>query len=153
MKLDWATDDDIEPFLNQPDLMEDQLTSFVDLIKNADTAEEKHAIIWSVSNLVPLKQFDAAGDLGIIYYENLCTQPEKELDTIFDTIGQPYHRSVIDQINRPSQTAQDYSAVAIGGDNLSNWKKELSTTQIDNILGVVDAFGLSSLYGDSVLPL
>lgn len=154
LKLDWATDDDIEPLLNQPDLVEDQLTPFVDLIKNASTAEEKHAIIWSVSNLVPLKQFGTDDDvLRTIYYENLCTQPEKELDTVFDTIGQPYHRSVINQINRPSQTAQEYSAITVGKDKLSNWKKELSASQIDKILHIVDAFGLSYLYGDSLLPL
>ncbi len=152
MKLDWATNRDIEPFLDQPELMEDHLAPYLNLIKNAGTAEEKHAIIWSVSNLVPLKQFDD-GDSCIVYYEDLCTQPERELQAVFKSIGHQYLRSVIGQINRPSQTTREHSAIAAGKDKLSNWKKELSASQIDNILGVVDAFGLSYLYGDSVLPL
>jgi len=153
MKLDWATDSDIDPLLKQPELVNDYLYPFLDLIRNASTVEEKHTVIWSVSNLIPLKQFGANGGLRIIYYEDLCTQPEKALNTVFDTIAQPYHRSAIDQINRPSQTTREHSAIAAGRDRLSNWKNKLSTSQIDNILGVVDAFGLGYLYGDAVLPL
>ena len=151
MKLNWATDDDIEPFLNQPDLVDDYLFPFVDFIKNAVTAEEKHAIIWSVSNLVPQKQFETS-DLCKVHYEDLCIQPENTLHTVFDFIGQQYSQSAIDQINQPSQTARGHSAIVVGRDKLSNWKDELSTSQIDKILRVVEAFGLSYLYGDSVLP-
>ena len=151
MKLNWATDDDIEPFLNQPDLVDDYLFPFVDFIKNAVTAEEKHAIIWSVSNLVPQKQFETS-DLCKVHYEDFCIQPENTLHTVFDFIGQQYSQSAIDQINQPSQTARGHSAIVVGRDKLSNWKDELSTSQIDKILRVVEAFGLSYLYGDSVLP-
>ena len=57
MELGWDTDSDIEPFLSQPDLVEDHLRDHLDIIQTANTDEEKHAIIWCVSNLVPLKQF------------------------------------------------------------------------------------------------
>ena len=57
MELNWATDSNIEPFLNQPDLVTDQLAPFTNIISKASTVEEKHAIIWSVSNFVPLTQF------------------------------------------------------------------------------------------------
>lgn len=152
MELGWATDGDIEPFLNQHDLVEDQLAPFENIIKNASNVDEKHAVIWSVSNLVPLKQFQN-DDAYIVYYEDLCTQPERELQAIFKSIGHQYSQSIIDQINRPSQTTRKHSAIAAGKDKLSDWKNELSTSQIDKILRIVEAFGLSYLYGDSVLPL
>jgi len=101
MELGRATNRDIEPFLSQPDLVADHLTPYMDLIKNAKTAEEKHAVIWSVSNLVPLKQF-TPGELKIVYYEYLCTKPEKELPAPFGSIGQKYLEPVIDTINQPS---------------------------------------------------
>lgn len=152
MELGWATDSDIEPFLSQPELVHDHLGPHLDLIKNVRTDEEKHAIIWSVSNLVPLKQFDP-GELTLVYYEDLSTEPEKALPILFASIKQTYTEPPINTINRPSQTTLETSAVVTGTDKLKHWKKKLSATQIDNILRVVDAFGLGHLYGDSFLPL
>ena len=152
MELGWATDSDIAALLSQPDLMDDHLEPYSYLIKNAETAEEKHAIIWSVSNLVPLKQFKYR-ELKVVYYENLCTQPLAEMTSIFDSIGQKSVVSVIDTIDRPSQTTRVTSALVTGSDKLSSWRKKLSPPQIDNILRIVDGFGLSQLYDASLLPL
>lgn len=153
MQLGWATDRDIEPFMAQPNLIADHLAPYIDMIENAETDEEKHAIIWSVSYLVPLEQFQPV-ELKIVYYENLCTQPEIELPSIFKAIGQQSQSFAFNRIvDRPSQTSQGTSAVVIGTDKVENWKKRLSSVQIDNILRIVDAFGLSHLYGDSFLPL
>ena len=152
MELDWATDTDIKPLLSQPELIEDHLLPYMDLIKNAKTIEEKHATIWCVSNLVPLKQFNP-GEVKIVYYENLCTQPENELSCLFEFLGQSYTESVVDIINQPSQTTKLTSAVVRGIDKIENWKKKLSPSQIDSVLRTVDAFGMSHLYGESVLPL
>ena len=152
MELGWATDRDIEPFLSQPDLIEDHLGPYLDLIKNAETIEEKHAIIWSVSNLVPLKQFQS-NEIVIVYYENLCTQPEIQLPTVFTSLGKNYAALNNDAIRRPSQTTRASSAVANGTDKISSWQKKLSVKQIDNILRIVRMFGLDHIYDHSLLPL
>jgi hypothetical protein len=153
MQLGWATDRDIEPFLSQPSLVLDHLAPYIDTIRNAKTDEEKHAVIWSVSNLIPLKQFQATG-LKVVFYEDLCTQPEIELPAIFEALGQEYLETDVTRIaGRPSQTTRKDSAIVIGTDKVESWKESLSSTQIDNILRIVDAFGLSHLYGDSSLPL
>ena len=152
MELGWATDRDIEPFLSQLQLVEDYLSSYLDLIRSARNIEEKHAVIWSVNNLVPLKQF-SSDELNVVYYENLCTQPEAELPGIFKTIGYEYSGPIVDTIDRPSQTTRAGSAVVSGTDKIGSWKQKLSCSQIDDILRIVHAFGLSHLYGDSSLPL
>ncbi len=152
MELGWATDHDIEPFLSQPQLVEDYLSPYWDLICSAQTVEEKHGVIWSVSNLVPLKQFNA-NEFKVVFYEDLCTQPEVALPGIFDAIGHQYSGRLVANSNRPSQTTRHASAVVTGTDKLEHWKKKLSRSQIDNILRVVQAFDLSHLYGDSTLPL
>lgn len=152
MELGWATDRDIEPLLSQPQLVEDYLGPYLDLIHSARNSEEKHAVIWSVSNLVPLKQF-SSDKLKVVYYEHLCTHPEGELPGIFETIGYDFLSPPADMINQPSQTTRAGSAVVAGTDKIGNWKQKLSRSQIDKILGVVRAFGLSHLYGDSSLPL
>jgi len=152
MELGWATDRDIEPFLSQPNLIEDHLGPYLNLIKSAETTEEKHAIIWSVSNLVPLRQFKL-GEIKTVYYEDLCNQPQAEMTSIFDSIGQKPVDSVFDKIDRPSQTTRLTSASVIGIDKITSWRKILSPSQIDNILRIVDGFGLSHLYDVSPLPL
>jgi hypothetical protein len=152
MELEWATDTDIEPFLLQPDLVSDHLIDHLDLIRRSSSQEEKHAIIWSVSNLVPLAQFNP-GELKIVYYENLCTQPEAELPEIFETIGQRYESGVVTQSNRPSMTTRPTSAVVTGNNRIARWSNSLSSRQIDRVLKIVEAFGLDHLYGDSLVPL
>ncbi len=152
MQLDWATETDIEPFLAQPNLIEDFLADKMDVIARAQTAEEKHAVIWCISNLVPLKQF-GEDELNLIFYENLCTQPEVEIPRIFQVIGQPYQNSVFERAGRPSTTTIRTSAVVSGHNKVTRWQEKLSTGQIDNILAVVQAFGLDYLYGDSFTPL
>jgi hypothetical protein len=152
MELGWATDSDIQPFLLQPDLMADYLCDYFEFIRDAKTDEEKHAIIWSINNLVPLKQFQP-GELKIVYYEHLCTQPGLELPAIFTSIGQSYEITALDKINRPSQTTRETSALVNGKDQISFWTQRLTPLQIDNILRVVEKFGLGDFYNDSLLPV
>lgn len=152
MQLGWATDRDIEPFLLQPELVSDHLSDHLDMIRSAKTEEEKHAIIWCVSNLVPLKQF-LPGDVKIVYYENLLVQPEVELTAIFEYLGQDYDPSLLERMGRPSQTTIVTSAVVSGANKTSYWKKALTPAQIERILKIVREFGLGHLYNDSPLPL
>lgn len=152
LQLGWATDGDIEPFLTQEELVQDFLVDKMDVIRGARSPEEKHAVIWCVSNLVPLSQF-APGELPIVFYEHLCTRPEAEVERIFCTINQAYTSSVFDTMERPSTTATSASAVMHGDDRVTRWQRELSVRQIDDILSIVEAFGMSHLYSDSPLPL
>ena len=152
MELGWATDTDIESFLIQPDLVSDYLTDYLDLIRKSSNPEEKHAIIWSLSNLVPLKQF-SPGELKIVYYENLCTRPAAELQGIFETIGKRYEPPVIKRASRPSMTTNLTSAIVTGNNKIVRWRNSLKSVQIERILNIVRAFGLDHLYGDSLLPL
>jgi len=151
MELGWATDSDIKPFFLQPQLIEDHLGPYLDLIQSAANIEEKHAVIWSICNLVPLIQFHP-GELKIVYYENLCAEPEAELNGIVQAIGYKYTSPLVNISDQPSQTTRLASAVVTGTDKIEGWKKKLSRSQIDNILRVVHGFGLSHLYGDSSLP-
>jgi len=151
MELGWATDGDIEPFLSQPHLVTDFLSQHQEFIRSARTEEEKHAIIWSISTMVPVRQFQG-GELKIVYYENLCTQPELELPSIFAFIGHQYDSSTFDTISRPSTTTQETSPIVSGMDKVAHWRKKLNPAQVDNILRVVERFGLHNLYGDSLFP-
>lgn len=145
MKLDWATDGDIHSFLMQPELVDDFLIEKLDIIQRATSAVEKHAIIWCISNMVPLRQFDR-DELPLVFYEDLCLQPELEIPRIFEIIGRSYKGSILEFVGRPSTTSRPFSAVVTGDDRVSGWKNELATKQIDEVLAVVEAFDLGQLY-------
>ncbi len=146
IKLGWATDGDIEPFLAQPKLVEDHLHPYLDLIAGATTDEEKHAVVWCVSNLVPLRQFESGG-LDVVFYEELCLHPEEEITRVFAALGRRPDRRAFDSARRVSATARGFSAVVTGDDPVTRWRRDLSEDQEARIVEVVERFGLGHLYG------
>jgi hypothetical protein len=151
MKLGWATDTDIASFTNQAHLVRDFLAERMHAIEAAHTEEAKHAVIWCVSNLVPLVQFSGTG-LMVVHYENLCARPQAEFARVFACLGADYCDSAFDRLAAPSMTSRPGSVVVTGGDRLAHWSKALSNQQVRNVLEVVERFGLSHLYGDSTMP-
>jgi hypothetical protein len=152
MQLNWATDTDIEPFLSQAELVEDHLSDKLEIIKRARSDEEKHAIIWCISNLVPIHQFGCR-DFNVVFYEKMCINPETEISKIFEIAKLDYHHSVIENARQPSTTSLRSSAILTGEDRITGWGKKLSRRQIADILAVVRDFGLDYIYGDSYTPL
>jgi Sulfotransferase family len=147
LKLRWATDSDIESFLSQPTLIEDFLFNKLDVICSAETEAEKHAIVWCIHHLVPFKQFEAP-DLPVVFYEDLCLQPEHEIPRIFASIKRKFDHSVYARASIPSVTSLRQNVGSI-----DRWKKDLTSKQINTILRVVDAFGLGDIYNESPTPL
>jgi hypothetical protein len=150
MELGWATDSDIQPFLDQKNLVEDFLCDKLELIHRAETDVEKHALIWCITNLIPLKQFKP-GEITVMYYEDLCLQPEYELLKILKSLNQEATMRRVD-VKRPSTTSSISSAVVTGADRISRWKNTLKNREIDSILNIVREFGLDDLYGEAVTP-
>jgi hypothetical protein len=152
MKLDWATDTDIAPLLEQTNLVDDFLSDKMEIIHRSQTDEEKHAVIWCISHLVPIQQF-IDSTLNVVFYENLCLQPEIESSKIFRVINFEYDDSVFEVIKQPSTTTVRSSAILTGENRVARWKKDLSSKQIDSIFSIVENFGLDHIYGDSDMPL
>jgi len=151
MKLGWSTDGDISHFLAQPALLEDFLAAKLDIIGNAASSEEKHAIVWCVSNMVALRQMQDA-PMHTVFYENLLLHPRQVIKGLFHTIGQPYNGSVLRHAHRASMTTRRNSAIVEDTNPTGHWRRELSAAQVSRVLGIVEGFGLSHLYGDSDLP-
>jgi hypothetical protein len=152
MQLNWATDDDIAPLLDQPKLVEDFVGNRMEVIRSATTVAAKHAVIWSVHHLVPLQQFEPH-ELTVVFYENLCLRPDREIPRIFRAIGRDFDRTAFRAADRPSATSRRTSAVVTGTDRVAGWTSALSTREVEEVLAVVDAFGLGHLYGPSPTPL
>jgi hypothetical protein len=151
MDLGWATDDDIRLFLAQQNLVDDFLTSYLHVIEGAKTPEEKHAVIWCISNLVPIRQF-RPGELPVVFYEKLSVDPGSEIPRIFQLLRHRYENTVYDYARQPSVTTRAKSAVITGTDQLNQWRAKLSRDQIVRILSIVEKFDLGHIYNDSSFP-
>ena len=152
MQLGWATDTDIAPFLAQPNLVDDFLADKMDVIERAKTVEEKHAIIWCISNLIPIRQFGLE-NLNIVYYEKLVCEPETEIDRIFRRLNLDYDKqTALNEVEKPSVTTTWEHASLTPQNKIGNWKAKLSSRQIDNILSLVHGFGLNDLYDHTRMP-
>ena len=122
------------------------------MIRGVKTDAEKHAILWCVSNMVPLAQFSDIG-LNTVFYEDLCSRPERVIPAIFDTLGSPWSDTVFSYARRPSMTTARHSALFDEAGHISAWRRVLSTADIARIRAVTDEFGLGHLYGDDDLPV
>jgi hypothetical protein len=151
LQLDWATDDDLASFLAQPKLVADLLADKRALIEATHSAEGKHALIWCISNLLPLRQA-ANGMFPLVFFEHLYERPEVEVPRIFAAIAQPYAVSVYRTLRRPSITSQRRSAPRFRHGLLAAWRGRLTPRQVDNVLSVVEAFGLTALYDEAATP-
>lgn len=151
MRMGWETEKDLNGFLTQSLLVDDVLAGKTHVLESAETSEERHALIWCISNWVPLKQF-ATGEWNLVFYENLCLQPHEELPRIFGAIGQRCTESALQSVSKPSTTAIRGSAVFTGDDKVLRWRKELSAGQIQRIVRVVRDFGLGHIYDQEPTP-
>jgi hypothetical protein len=144
MKLGWATDDDIRHFLSQPKLMSDFLADKLEVIAKAKTDQEKHAIIWCVTNLVPVQQFQK-NRLNMVMYEKLVRNSEEEFSKIFNLIHMQYDQKMYHRLAQPSTTSTPSSAVIRGESRIDQWKNELSSRQIRDIFKIIEQMGLGHL--------
>lgn len=120
--------------------------------KNLDSIASKLAFIWSVDNLVPLSH-SFSNKFKIITYENVFLNGREEMDDIFEMLdGDKVPSKAIDLLNTPSRTS-DKSKDFLENQRkqLSSWKRELTSDQIEDILMVTSELGID-LYGKDLLP-
>ena len=152
MEAGWEADRDIESMLSQDNLRADFLKEKTDFITGLATAEEKHALVWCIHHLVPWSQL-APADRTLVFYENLCLDPESEIPRIFSALGSDCDRSVFTRLLEPSTTSSPGSVNLKMEDRVTRWQRELGSEQVERILSVVAAIGPEGVYGKSPLPL
>jgi hypothetical protein len=146
INLKWETH--IDAFLRQPELMHDLLYRYEDLMRNAETDAEKHAVMWCVENVVPLKQLSEQQSV-FCHYEALVIDPGKEVRRILNLLDIDFSESrikAIGEIVRPGWAGQTASS-------LNTWKDCLSEDEKRKISSVLDAFGIDLYSVDEVMPL
>jgi len=146
-KLGWGGR--LDHFSAQDDLIADHLTGRDVRWQTTDPVEAL-ATRWAIENLVPISQMQGRG-WPVATYEELLADPRAEVTRVLGEIGLPFTPQVAMAIDRPSISTHDHSTSGPAAQRLSRWRTELSRGQIETILGVVQALGLT-LYGRNPLP-
>jgi hypothetical protein len=147
--LNWESNP--KDLLEQRTLVEDYLHPFVVPIHEAKSALQRHAVMWCIENLVPLKQLPSES-WTFCTYERLCQNPLEESQRVLRSLGLRRNWFSDRAIRRTSHVTRIDSALrSAEGDPIRQWKYQLSEEQISEILAIVETFGID-LYGADPMP-
>lgn len=124
-----------------------------DFLRAIDTIEMRLAATWCLCNQVPLSHSGNNKRWLTITYESLLLNIEEQLNRIEKRWGIKFPQSVYDKVGAASTTTVVGSPIREGrvSEQLSYWKNQLTSKQIDNILRVMDYFHVD-LYNSEELP-
>ena len=109
-------------------------------------------IDWCIQNYIPLKQFSSS-QIHVIFYEELCTQPDHEFKRLFTFLERQYDQSIYDQWQQASNTSHRVSSAILTGASLTeSWKQEVTEQKIQRAIDILARFGLDRIYSKDTLP-
>lgn len=120
------------------------------VLRSIDSEVGKLAVMWCLDTYIPLSFEDGPVPGHIVTYESLLDNTEKELCDILDYLRLPSSYCLaIEKVNPSSSASKDLRLKT--EEQLSKWKSRLKPSEIDEILRVVDEFGIST-YDDTIRP-
>jgi len=149
LSLGW--DPALKYLLRQENLMSGILAPFRAEMQQATTPFENHLFLWCAETYVALNQLEA-DDVCLVFYEQLCENPEEEITRLFAFLGQKYDRLVLAQVKRPSPLSRPDSTIVTGGSLIHSWQARITTEQLARVMQVLSLFGLDSIYSEDAMP-
>jgi sulfotransferase family protein len=143
LHLGWQSH--LDEMLDQPDLVSDHLAPFAGAMRAAKTEFEKHVFLWCVENYVPLRQL-ARDDAHLMFYENLCEFPKREVERLFAFLGRPVEPEVFRRLSQPSELSREESAIVVGGSLVDSWRQHVDRDEAARAIEILHLFGLDSIY-------
>jgi hypothetical protein len=157
-KPGWRWFNEPEKFLKQKTLTQDYLEPHKKLILEVSKTEDfiqKQILIWSVTHLIPLQQFNN-DQLQIVFYEDLVRNTTSELQRLEASLrnnGISSQTTLTDSVKyQPSRTT-DLSAIDLQKKSPADWQKHISTKQITRGNMILKQFGVDCLYDASGNPV
>ena len=145
LALGWR--DNLDETMDQEELVEDFLLPVEDEIRAASDDFERHLFLWCIDNFVPLKQF-RPGEIHLTFYENLLADPETELKSLFDFLGETLDEDVLDDLWRPSPLSRKGTPVP----SLEGWRAHVGANELERAGEILNLFGLDRVYGEGSMP-
>ncbi|MBJ7899683.1 MAG: hypothetical protein GC158_07150 [Cyanobacteria bacterium RI_101] len=156
----------IGEMLEQRELREDVLNTYLDIISSAQSDFEKYFVTWCVEQWVPLNCLGHSDRLSLVFYENLCLDPQKELRRLLDFLEISVPASQLEaeaeRMKLPSasafisksldKTTKKQIFANYDPQQMIDWRSKLNAEEMTFGLKALAAFGLDSIYNESLLP-
>jgi hypothetical protein len=126
------------------------LERFGDVLSDVDTTASYLAAVWSLDTHMTLRG-PIRGSWFVTTYEEMVQNAEVELRSILDGIDEAVPTNLMKRVDEPSNSAAEDLKTEDIDAQLTKWERNLSNTQIDSILRVVDAFAID-FYTQDPLP-
>ena len=122
------------------------------LPKLPDTPAERLAFLWTLDHYIPFHHFARHGyPWTLVPYEMLLKDGPNELKRIFAAVNAEVPDDARNHLAKASDSASEDLQLRKSYRQLSKWKKNLDSGQIDSILKIVDAFDLD-FYTEAAEP-
>jgi hypothetical protein len=108
-------------------------------------------LFWAIENAVALRAARRSGAL-LLFYEELCLQPEREIQRIAEHLGVAFPARVSRRLDKSSWSSDRRVGTLPAEEKVSRWMRTTSDAQIELIGDVLAACGLAGLYGRDPLP-
>jgi hypothetical protein len=115
--------------------------------------EEMLALRWALDHYIPFFVHEEAGyPWTLVPYERLVSNGQEELERIFASIGSEVPPAAAERLSVASRSAQRTGVHAEDAQKqLSKWRRQLESKQVDRVLQIAHAFGLD-FYSDALEP-
>lgn len=146
----WTTDP--RDFLKQPELIQDHLQPFVELIERVGVegdAITRHIAVWCIINYVPLKQFKK-DVLHVVFYEEMVANTTCEVNRFWNTLSPEIQKRTvtIPESILLKTSAVSTELISLNAIRNSFWRAKLSDSQYKAGMEILEAFGFGDLYQD-----
>jgi hypothetical protein len=123
---------------------------FAPVLERVSTQVEALTLIWCLDQYLPLLHASEHPWI-LVPYERLITHNREELARITNALGLRMNDAMLTALNKPSASVKG-RVHQDPLDQLSKWKQQLTSQQIEEALSVVDEVGLSCFYSEAIEP-
>jgi hypothetical protein len=127
-------------------------SQYADYLAEARSKEEILFSRWCLSNVIPLKVPPSKQRWITVYYENLLTNPEIEIDRIFSAWGIQPPSQILNQVSTPSSTTHQASFMVSKHKQLGKWKEFFNEKQKQDMDAILEYFGITQYSSKSIFP-
>jgi hypothetical protein len=141
----------MDVFSDQAELVEDHLAPYLDLLRSTEDSFDQRVLRWCIQHKVMFSQL-TEGDVHLMFYEELCTDPSRSFAQMCSYLGRPYDHNMRKAVHRPSRLSADHSEILGGSASPDAWREGVSAQQAERAMGFLETFGLGDLYSSEGMP-
>jgi hypothetical protein len=146
MRAKWSPDIPKKRLLEQEANLSNILpTGILSEYRTAETAFENHLYNWCINYYIPLQKAEV-NKIHLTFYESYLNHPEKELFSMFSYLSIPFNENALQVLNDFSRTTRKDSPLRKGLSDVTSWKANYTSSQIEKGYQILSKFAMDDLY-------